>query len=188
MIVYVAINKMDGKVYVGKTIHSLLVRKHGHLDDMRRGSNFHFHNALRKYSPESFDWQVIDQAETEQELNEKEKYWIQFYKSFDPVFGYNLTLGGDGVVPTEETRQKMSTSLKGKPGTFLGRKHTEETKKKIGSSRLGKRSPMLGKKMSDGSKLKVSQARKGVSLSEEHKKKLSESLKKHYQLVALGRG
>ena len=32
-------------------------------------------------------------------LREREKYWIDYYKSFLPENGYNLTLGGDGASP-----------------------------------------------------------------------------------------
>lgn len=132
MMIYLVRNKINDKVYIGKTTKSLDERKQVHLYDANEGSQLHFHNALRKHGLISFDWQSIDQAETEQELNEKEKYWIQFYKSFDPVFGYNLTLGGEGGPKTFETRQKMREAHK-------GHIHSVETRQRIGAGNRGKR-------------------------------------------------
>lgn len=70
---------------------------------------------------------------------------------------------------SEETKKKISNSKKGKPQniseegrerkkSFLGRKHTEETKKKISLSSKHK-------------------GPKGIPLSEDHKRKISESQK-----------
>ena len=39
---------------------------------------------------------------------------------------------------SEETRKKISESLKGKPGNFKGKKHSEERKKHISESKKGK--------------------------------------------------
>ena len=61
---------------------------------------------------------------------------------------------------SDDARNKMSESRKGKP-------KTEEWKNKIRESNKGK-------KMSEEARRKVSEARKGKHLSEEHKKKLSE--------------
>ena len=119
MVIYIARNLVDDHIYIGKTARSLEVRKQGHVDDAKRGSQLYFHRALRKYGEAAFDWSVIDEAETEQELNEKERYWIQFYKSTDSRFGYNLTFGGDGLHPSfkmkrsDETRKRLSASKKG---------------------------------------------------------------------------
>jgi DNA-binding CsgD family transcriptional regulator len=67
---------------------------------------------LRKYGEENFKWEIIDNAETQKELNEKEVYWISFYNSFKGN-GYNMTAGGDGASGhkvSEETRYKISIS------------------------------------------------------------------------------
>lgn len=189
MIIYKVTNKIDQKIYIGKTTKLLEERKAGHLYDVKYGSGTHFHNALRKYGSKYFDWQVIDQASTVQELNEKEKYWIQFYKSFDPAFGYNLTLGGDGVVPTEETLQNMSKAHKGfvpsnstrmiwseqRTGAgnpMWGKHFSDSTKKKMSEMRKGK-TPRLGKSFSEKSLVKMSASHKGKRLSEETKQKIS---------------
>ncbi len=196
MVIYSATNQLDGKVYVGKT-QSLNERKRSHFGDACRGSSFYFHRALQKHGIGNFDWQVIDQAETEQELNEKEKYWIKFYKSFDPQFGYNLTMGGDGVVPNEETRQKMRANHKGMKGknhsnemrfemskTRIGKGNpmyghhlSEEKKKNLSVKNLGTRNPFYGKHHNIDAKEKNRQAHLGRIVSEETKRKISMSMK-----------
>ena len=65
-----------------------------------------FHEAIRKYGFEDFDWEVIDSAETLEELNEKEIFWINKLNTLSPN-GYNLEKGGKVKVFLEETLQKM---------------------------------------------------------------------------------
>lgn len=43
----------------------------------------YFHNAINKYGEANFSFEEIDSAETIEELNEKEQYWIKFYHSTD---------------------------------------------------------------------------------------------------------
>ena len=49
----------------------------------------HFARAIRKYGKENFIIEVIDTAESQEELNQKEQYWIKFYDSVHQ--GYNET-------------------------------------------------------------------------------------------------
>lgn len=50
----------------------------------------------------------------------------------------NLSISAIGRKNSEEAKQKISESLKGKIGRNTGNKHTEETKNKISKSKLGK--------------------------------------------------
>lgn len=49
----------------------------------------HFARAIRKYGKENFVWEIIDTAQTQQELTLKEQKWIRFYDSLKE--GYNET-------------------------------------------------------------------------------------------------
>lgn len=132
MIIYKVANIINGKIYIGKTKRSLKERKREHLRDMQKCS-YYFYNALKKYGEDNFTWEVIDTAETPEELNEKEKHWINHYKSYDDKFGYNSTLGGEISWAethkfTDEDRDNLSLVNGGKwfliynlDGEFAGR-------------------------------------------------------------------
>jgi len=77
-----------------------------------------------------------------------------------------------GIVHSEESNRKRSTTL-------TGRKKSDGVRQKISMSKLGKPSGMLGKshprkgttglwKMSDEGKYNISQARKGIKFSQKH--------------------
>ena len=51
------------------------------------------HRAILKYGKENFTVEVIEETDSTK-LNDREKYWIEYYSSFK--FGYNATTGGDG--------------------------------------------------------------------------------------------
>lgn len=47
--------------------------------------------AIHKYGKDKFHISLIEEVSVEK-LNEREKYWITYYDSYNN--GYNLTLGG----------------------------------------------------------------------------------------------
>jgi hypothetical protein len=48
---------------------------------------------MRKYGIENFHIEQIEEVANDQ-LNEREKYWISYYNTY--FDGYNSTLGGEG--------------------------------------------------------------------------------------------
>ena len=75
----------------------------------------YFHNALNKYGEENFKFEEIDSATTQEELNDKERYWIKYYNSNDKNKGYNLDSGGlYGGAKSEETKKKIGETTKEK--------------------------------------------------------------------------
>ena len=108
-IIYCATNLINGKKYIGQTTKTLEKRKKLHLKDAKR-LTFYFHNAIMKYGKENFVWEQIDQIYTKEELGPREMYWIKFYDTINT--GYNMTLGGEGTIPTDEVRKRMSESAK----------------------------------------------------------------------------
>lgn len=91
MVIYLATNKIDGKRYVGQTIRSLEDRWKDHC---RVKDNNYFHRAIRKYGPENFSLEILDTAESEDELDRKEMFWIEKLDTKFPN-GYNLRDGGN---------------------------------------------------------------------------------------------
>jgi len=150
MLIYRAINTINGKSYIGKTEKSLDTRRDLHLAAAKQKSHFAFHRAIAKYGPDAFEWQILDTADDLQDLNQKEQRYISLYESFG-LKGYNMTAGGEGQsgwVPTEQTRQTWSQQRKGKSPWNKGMKTlytpvTEEQKKKNQELANQKRSQAL---------------------------------------------
>ena len=88
---------------------------------------------------------------------------------------------------SEATKQKMSESHKGDKCYWYGKHLSKEHKEKLSSARLGKykgeNNPMCGKHHSDESKKKMSEKRKGTQVSDELKKKISDSCKNKMEIV-----
>ena len=92
--VYKITNKINGKIYIGQTYRSIEERFSEHKKDAfrDRSEKRPLYSAMRKYGVDSFYIELIE--ETENPL-EREKYWIEYFKSFKN--GYNATIGGDGA-------------------------------------------------------------------------------------------
>ena len=74
--------------------------------------------------------------------------------------GYNK--GGIGIIPNEETRQKMSESAKERGPSFLGKNHSDETKSKISKSLKAnnKKGIPTGRQITDETRIKMSESAK----------------------------
>lgn len=99
--IYKIENLINHKKYIGQSIeierrwlnHKFLGKNQRDYDGC-----YYIHSALRKYGIENFDFSIIELCDAN-ELDEKEKYWINYYNSCvgkENSWGYNLTEGGDG--------------------------------------------------------------------------------------------
>lgn len=139
--IYGIVNKINNKIYVGKTMknfgdlwdcHKALLRGNCH-------DNKHLQFAWNKYGEENFEFIIIHDCingETLEDVNVLEIYEIKKYK--DLGLAYNIHDGGDG-------------------GLFLGKHLSPETKRKIGEKN---RIHMTGKKASESTKAKMSESQK----------------------------
>ena len=93
--IYKITNKINNKCYIGKTLKTIEERWKEHCKDYLRRSKEKrpLYSAMKKYGIENFKVEEIEQC-SESIVNEREKYWIEYYSSFKN--GYNATLGGDG--------------------------------------------------------------------------------------------
>lgn len=127
-IIYKATNIKNNKVYIGQTIHTLEKRKRNHYASTS-GCTY-FSHALHYYDEKDWVWEIIDEAKTREELNEKERYWIKFYDSKNAEKGYNLTDGGQGsfgVFVSEDTKKRIRESLLKKTKNNYDRNSTQNT-------------------------------------------------------------
>lgn len=118
--IYKATNTINGKVYIGFD-SNWPKRKQRHLSDSSneksKGFNDVFHKAIRKYGKENFDWQIIYQSKDSKHcLKSMEEYFIKennSYIYFNNSNGYNMTLGGEGMLGfkhSEKSKIKNSVS------------------------------------------------------------------------------
>lgn len=111
MIIYYIKNKLNNKMYIGQSIHTLQWRIKGHLQCVKRGIKRKLYNAIRKYSWDNFEYGIICNCQSLQELNQKETEYIIKYDTYK--HGYNMGLGGDNnVMFSEETKQKHDNIMR----------------------------------------------------------------------------
>ena len=122
MIIYEAINLINNKRYIGQTIYELKIRKRNHLATAKRNPkvSMHFYSSLNKYGEENFEWKIIDVAKTRDELNAKESFWIEFFDTTNPDYGYNLKGGGYQPFLTDEVKEKIGTAQMGELNHMFG--------------------------------------------------------------------
>ena len=193
--VYMHVNKVDNKKYIGIT-----KRKKPEWRWGKRGQKYndtqYFWNAIQKYGWDGFDHLILFEGLTQEEAKQKEIEMIAKYKSNNRKFGYNLTAGGD-----------MGNHLKGANSPFYGKHFNEEHRRKIAEFNKNRirspeeikmatnrlleymkthPSPWLGKHHTEESRKKMSLSqveyfkthknpRLGMSLSDFSKQKIAES-------------
>jgi len=105
--IYKITNLINNKTYIGQTTRPFKDR----IKDYKRGiCNSYLLSAFNKYGFANFEFKIIDRASTINELNNKEIYWINYYDSTNKNIGYNIELGGNNSIPTNDTLIKMSKS------------------------------------------------------------------------------
>lgn len=90
--IYKITNLINGKIYVGQ--HSKSDCSMEELDTSYWASGIKINLAFKKYGKENFCREIICWCNTEEELNNKEKYYIAYYNATDDNIGYNIAEGG----------------------------------------------------------------------------------------------
>lgn len=183
------ITRDDGKFYYG--LHST-----DNLDDGYFGSGMRLSRSIKKYGKDRHTKEIIEFLPSREAVKTREREIVnaELLKNEECM---NLSLGGQGIMMTDEIAEKISTkkrdvklsdshkqkvseALKGKkkPNGFgqkvsislTGRKLSEDHKDACARSHLGK-------KLSDEHRKAQSEGRRGKPRSEEAKRKLSEYMK-----------
>ena len=99
--IYKITNLVNHKVYIGKTQLSIEERFKEHVRDSRRECEEKrpLYDAMNKYGVENFVIELIEDNISDEDINNKEQFYIKQYNSyigFENSNGYNATLGGDG--------------------------------------------------------------------------------------------
>lgn len=105
--IYRIVNKNNNKCYVGQT-KNLGPRHRQHWGELRLGhhSNQYLQDDWNKDSA-YFKFEILEKCPLEQ-LNERERYWIQFYDSTNREKGYNIQLGGAHAIRKKSTAKYIN--------------------------------------------------------------------------------
>lgn len=113
MYIYKITNLINNKIYIGQTTKKIGQRFNKHISEAKceingtRPNNY-FHNAINKFGEDNFSIEILERVDSLKELDEREKYWINYYNSTKKEIGYNLMTGGISGKKTWETKKKLS--------------------------------------------------------------------------------
>lgn len=99
--IYKIENLINHKCYIGQAVDvNRRWRKHRETYNEPKFPQYEYplYRAMRKYGFENFSFEVLEECSRE-ELNEKEKFYVEKYNAF--FNGYNQTLGGDGSINSD---------------------------------------------------------------------------------------
>lgn len=130
--IYKITNLINGKIYIGKTTKTIEQRFKEHIrwaklwkNEELAGKAHYFNSrfipALNKYGYENFRIDLVESYQDNVNLEEMEKYWINYFNSTDPNIGYNISPGGLGGPlfsnhkQSDHCKQVNSARLKGVP-------------------------------------------------------------------------
>ncbi len=192
--IYGIIHRESGRVYVGQS-RNMANRIKSHRchsnKDKRQGK---FYNAVRKYGKEEFDFEILEEFSAE-DLNEREKFYIQFLNAIDSGFNLSPEPGKSrfGVPQSAETNAKVSAALTGRKLTpeqcaaiskrLKGRVITPEQRAKISAKLTGRVRPQherdavsrggKGRVVSEETRAKIGARHRGKIVSKEVGDKIS---------------
>lgn len=198
--IYMYVNKINGRKYVGQAVNF----NNRHKEHRSASANeTPIDRSFNKYGEENFEIIILkENLQTQCLLNMFEYYYIKKYNTLAKnKKGYNVSNGGSNGNPfsgkteeeMEEVKQKISEARKGQKlsestkqkisEVRKGQKLSEEHKQKISKTRIekeiskGENNPMFGKRHTEESKRKMSDALKGKTFSEEYRQKISKATK-----------
>jgi len=148
--IYCIKNKNNGKMYIGYSV-DIYRRFYEHKNNLKNNKheNIYLQSSFNKYGEDSFEFFIIESCD-EENLREREIFYIEKYSTFNKEFGYNMTLGGDGIIGMiRYWGDKISLSKKGTKFSpehiknlsvsHMGYVPTNEQKEKLKISLVGKK-------------------------------------------------
>lgn len=110
-----------GKIYIGKSEH-IFKRWNQSYERQRL-----ILESLGEFGSENHIYEIVERCEYNK-LDERERFWIAHFDTFDTPHGLNLTDGGKGFDFSKETKEILRKNATGNTN-WVGRKHKESTKK-----------------------------------------------------------
>lgn len=88
--IYKIENLINHKIYIGQTNNPKRRFQEHRVKGYEADTHKVLYYAFNKYGLDNFNFEIIEETEN---ADEREKYWIKYYDSFEN--GYNMTEGGD---------------------------------------------------------------------------------------------
>jgi group I intron endonuclease len=190
MYIYCIYNKINGKMYIGKSQRRVGEREDEHFRKALSGStnSRYFYNAIRHHGKDSFGCCTLSgYAESDDDLVAQEIYYIKKYQTNKEQFGYNMTAGGEGAAGrkhSSEAKEKIRRARMGSKASAVTKQKMSETRKgkKPAACRfygVGEKNPMYGKSPSQQTREKMCKSHKKAwqNCSDERRKAQSELMK-----------
>lgn len=168
MMAYLITNFVNGKAYIGVT-ECTKSRWRRHISTAKVGGYAALHRAMAKHGVGSFRFEEIACARSSDDLYQLEAVLIEQHGTYAPDGrGYNMTRGGKGC--------------RGKSLTLEAKHKLAQYHRSLCPEARAKRSAAIsaariGRPLSEETKRKMSETKKGRSPSPEHRKALSEAMK-----------
>lgn len=110
--IYKTTNLVNGKIYIGQH------KAEKFEPNAYKGSGSYFLEAYKTFGKQNFLCELIEECDSKEDLDNRERYWINFFDCRNPNVGYNRSEGGQSkhyftnCKHTEEEREKISQSSK----------------------------------------------------------------------------
>lgn len=143
---YLEQNTVNGKFYAGKG--EWKKRRQNRVSSYLQPKSSWYNSAIlrayRKHGPNSFIPHTLCWFETEEQALNQERQWIRELDLMNPLNGYNMTEGGDGLSGfkwNEDQLLRLSLSHKGKKPANFPTLHSPENRRKAGLALKGRKRP-----------------------------------------------
>jgi group I intron endonuclease len=184
--IYKILNIITGKFYIGSAVNFY---QRWHLHKHHLNKNIHHSITLQRswnlHGADAFIFEILEYCNKEK-LNEREQFWLDWFKPYNPNVGYNINsiVGSSlGIKRSDEAKAKMRAARLGKKFPNTRKPMSEEVKQKIAKTLTGRKQSkeanakraiaMSGFKHTEETKEKISKGKTGTKLSESHKANLS---------------
>lgn len=126
--IYSIKDTINNRIYIGQSVN-VKIRLISHKSNLKAGKhkNVYLQRSYDKCNGEGFEFEVIEYCSID-ELDEREKYWIEKYQSNHRDKGYNIQSGGhDGHTWNDEAK----AARRGSGNPMYGHHHSDEFVKRI---------------------------------------------------------
>src|SRR5271157_5139950 len=133
MVIYLITNLINDKQYVGQTTLAVEERWKRHCQPGPGPISMPIVKAIQKYGKHNFKIEVLQECNSLEEMNSRERWWAETLHTFSPT-GYNLKAGGGRGSTSQLVRDKIGRSNKGK-------RRSPEQRMRVAASHRGKGIP-----------------------------------------------